>query len=109
MARNELSLTGKLWVDTLFKGASRLICRSHLPSSQQRPRRLARPRTPPFHGDNAGSNPAGDAKSSAAAEVRVSPGALARGRGLGGEFEGIFLVELGMERIRQIELDHLGF
>ena len=28
----------------------------------QRPRRLARPRTSPFHGGNAGSNPAGDAK-----------------------------------------------
>ncbi len=28
----------------------------------QRPRRLARPRTPPFHGDNTGSNPVGDAK-----------------------------------------------
>jgi hypothetical protein len=27
-----------------------------------RPRRLARPRTPPFHGDNTGSNPVGDAK-----------------------------------------------
>ena len=27
----------------------------------QRPRRLARPRTSPFHGGNAGSNPAGDA------------------------------------------------
>jgi hypothetical protein len=27
----------------------------------QRPRRLARPRTPPFHGDNTGSNPVGDA------------------------------------------------
>ena len=26
-----------------------------------RPHRLARPRTPPFHGGNAGSNPAGDA------------------------------------------------
>ena len=26
-----------------------------------RPRRLARPRTPPFHGDNMGSNPIGDA------------------------------------------------
>ena len=25
------------------------------------PRRLARPRTPPFHGDNTGSNPVGDA------------------------------------------------
>ncbi len=30
--------------------------------AQQRPRRLARPRTSPFHGGNAGSNPAGDAK-----------------------------------------------
>lgn len=30
------------------------------PSSPQRPRRLARPRTPPFHGDNMGSNPIGD-------------------------------------------------
>jgi hypothetical protein len=26
-----------------------------------RPRRLARPRTPPFHGGNTGSNPVGDA------------------------------------------------
>jgi|ERR1700722_3552480 hypothetical protein len=30
--------------------------------SPSRPRRLARPRTPPFHGDNTGSNPVGDAK-----------------------------------------------
>jgi hypothetical protein len=30
------------------------------PSSFERPRRLARPRTPPFHGDNMGSNPIGD-------------------------------------------------
>jgi hypothetical protein len=29
-----------------------------------RPRRLARPRTPPFHGDNMGSNPIGDTKHS---------------------------------------------
>jgi hypothetical protein len=28
---------------------------------RKRPRRLARPRTPPFHGDNTGSNPVGDA------------------------------------------------
>jgi hypothetical protein len=28
-----------------------------------RPRRLARPRTSPFHGGNTGSNPVGDAKS----------------------------------------------
>ncbi len=33
-----------------------------LPALAQRPRRLARPRTPPFHGDNTGSNPVGDAK-----------------------------------------------
>ncbi len=31
------------------------------PCSPSRPRRLARPRTPPFHGDNTGSNPVGDA------------------------------------------------
>lgn len=30
--------------------------------AKERPRRLARPRTPPFHGDNTGSNPVGDAK-----------------------------------------------
>jgi hypothetical protein len=30
-------------------------------SPSKRPRRLARPRTPPFHGDNTGSNPVGDA------------------------------------------------
>ena len=29
---------------------------------RQRPRRLARPRTSPFHGGNTGSNPVGDAK-----------------------------------------------
>src|SRR5208282_4000914 len=32
------------------------------PSHPKRPRRLAWPRTSPFHGGNAGSNPAGDAK-----------------------------------------------
>ena len=31
--------------------------------SLTRPRRLARPRTSPFHGGNTGSNPVGDAKS----------------------------------------------
>ena len=31
------------------------------PSHPKRPRRLAWPRTSPFHGGNAGSNPAGDA------------------------------------------------
>ena len=34
-------------------------------SSRICPHRLARPRTPPFHGDNGGSNPPGDAKKSA--------------------------------------------
>src|SRR5580658_8391482 len=33
------------------------------PSHQNRPRRLAWPRTSPFHGGNTGSNPVGDAKS----------------------------------------------
>src|ERR1700721_2875878 len=33
-----------------------------------RPRRLARPRTPPFHGDNTGSNPVGDANKTKALE-----------------------------------------
>ena len=39
-----------------------------------RPRRLARPRTPPFHGDNTGSNPVGDANnpnSAAANQIRL--------------------------------------
>ena len=35
--------------------------RQALPERTKRPRRLARPRTPPFHGDNTGSNPVGDA------------------------------------------------
>jgi hypothetical protein len=37
-------------------------CESRRPLRRiTRPRRLARPRTPPFHGDNTGSNPVGDA------------------------------------------------
>src|SRR3954451_128588 len=35
-----------------------------------RPHRLAWPRTPPFHGDNRGSNPLGDAKSFHKFEIR---------------------------------------
>ena len=35
-------------------------------SVAQRPRRLARPRTSPFHGGNGGSNPPGDAKNAPA-------------------------------------------
>jgi hypothetical protein len=34
----------------------------------ERPRRLARPRTPPFHGDNMGSNPIGDTKAAFGSE-----------------------------------------
>ena len=48
--------------------------------AKQRPRRLARPRTPPFHGDNTGSNPVGDAnktnnlaKSTNSSPVRKGP------------------------------------
>jgi hypothetical protein len=40
--------------DKLFAAFSCLV---------ERPRRLARPRTSPFHGGNTGSNPVGDAKS----------------------------------------------
>src|SRR5260370_5559507 len=35
---------------------------ANLSADQLRPRRLARPRTSPFHGGNTGSNPVGDAK-----------------------------------------------
>ena len=40
---------------------SNFSCR--IPPLQSRPRRLAWPRTSPFHGGNTGSNPVGDAKS----------------------------------------------
>ena len=53
-------LTGLSGVGTLHKGVFRPVWSPFCPS-QQRPRRLARPRTPPFHGDNTGSNPVGDA------------------------------------------------
>ena len=46
-------------VDSLCKSTSSR-CFSRF-CSPNRPRRLARPRTPPFHGDNTGSNPVGDA------------------------------------------------
>ena len=52
-------LTPPSQVGSLHKGAYGRF--KPLSALQQRPRRLARPRTPPFHGDNAGSNPAGDA------------------------------------------------
>ena len=50
---------------TLTNDVGRVEKRSGLPTvlpSLERPRRLARPRTPPFHGDNTGSNPVRDAK-----------------------------------------------
>ena len=42
-----------------------------------RPRRLARPRTPPFHGDNTGSNPVGDANQFNKLEVEGNSSASA--------------------------------
>jgi hypothetical protein len=38
----------------------------------ERPRRLARPRTSPFHGGNTGSNPVGDAKRTGSAFFAVT-------------------------------------
>ena len=49
--------------DSEFKAL--LTSRLHRHSSLSRPRRLAWPRTSPFHGGNTGSNPVGDAKFSA--------------------------------------------
>ncbi len=54
------ALTRTLLVDSLHKGASGVY--GLFLALKIRPRRLARPRTPPFHGDNTGSNPVGDAK-----------------------------------------------
>jgi hypothetical protein len=48
------------------------------PSFFVRPRRLARPRTPPFHGDNMGSNPIGDTNQSN--NLRSIPDAQSRSR-----------------------------
>src|SRR5260370_19862162 len=51
---------GAATIDTLAaKAAHPGACREH----SQSPRRLAWPRTSPFHGGNTGSNPVGDAKS----------------------------------------------
>jgi hypothetical protein len=47
------------------------IARSHQ-ASIQRPRRLARPRTPAFHVGNTGSNPVGDATSKPASDADAS-------------------------------------
>ncbi len=52
------------------------------PGPHSRPRRLARPRTPPFHGDNTGSNPVGDANSQPALKrmlLMAGDGAYRRG------------------------------
>lgn len=46
---------------TGLQGLVTIICCLNPPYS--RPRRLAWPRTSPFHGGNTGSNPVGDAKS----------------------------------------------
>ena len=54
-----LFLTPVSRVDSLEKDVSADLSAAF--SSPSRPRRLARPRTPPFHGDNTGSNPVGDA------------------------------------------------
>ena len=53
-------LTRMELIDT-FRVAFAARLRAHC-APNSRPRRLARPRTPPFHGDNTGSNPVGDAK-----------------------------------------------
>ena len=60
VAATDSVLTPPSQVGSLHKGAYGRF--KPLSALQQRPRRLARPRTPPFHGDNTGSNPVGDAK-----------------------------------------------
>src|SRR5271163_2905864 len=45
----------------------------HLTSHPERPRRLAWPRTSPFHGGNTGSNPVGDAN-----KIKTCPSCWAR-------------------------------
>src|SRR5579862_2770119 len=51
----DTSLTPNLYIVSVDNGEAVAE-----PPSLKRPRRLARPRTPPFHGDNMGSNPIGD-------------------------------------------------
>src|SRR6202041_209090 len=60
MERRARALTLRGWAVTVRDGLPRGCALSGCPRSE-RPRRLARPRTPPFHGDNTGSNPVGDA------------------------------------------------
>ena len=51
------------WVSPFFLTVSRVAVTIEVPGNPalSRPRRLARPRTSPFHGGNTGSNPVGDA------------------------------------------------
>ena len=44
----------------------------HLSAGRARPHRLAWPRTPPFHGDNRGSNPLGDATAHGCFRIAIS-------------------------------------
>jgi hypothetical protein len=61
-----------------FDSGDNTLLRSIVPLNlpKSRPRRLARPRTSPFHGGNTGSNPVGDAKSFH--QLTVSPHPLYR-------------------------------
>src|SRR5882672_9766868 len=59
----------------------------HWAPATLRPRRLARPRTPPFHGDNTGSNPVGDAN--ATRVVGVTPDHSGESMYLAGTFLGL--------------------
>ena len=52
-----------LAVLTLYRGTATIEDQPRAPALYYRPRRLAWPRTSPFHGGNTGSNPVGDAKS----------------------------------------------
>ncbi len=56
----EMTATGIANFDSVSARLLRWMVRKH--SCLTSPRRLARPRTSPFHGGNTGSNPVGDAK-----------------------------------------------
>ena len=56
------------------KSLARVDPDRRVPDSALGPHRLARPRTPPFHGENRGSNPRGDASEAGAATVRTPEG-----------------------------------
>ena len=65
MSAKKINEVNGMRVRQLLTGLQRLVtincCLGDPPHS--RPRRLAWPRTSPFHGGNTGSNPVGDAKS----------------------------------------------